>query len=370
MVTLANRAMWVKTHQKPRTIKLMTPVTVKFNASRICIVSDFHIGVHQNSQLWHNIAIKWAKWLKKELESKGVTDIMMCGDLFHYRDEVAVNTMHVVNQILTLWKDFNIIMLVGNHDAYYKDRSDVNSLSLLSGWPNITIISKLQEVDIFGKRVVFCPWGVDIKNIPPGDIIFGHMEIESFKFNHYRTCEDGFRSTDLLSKSRLIISGHFHHREEREYTAGKILYVGNPFQMDFGDVNCTKGYYIFDFNTIKYEFFENKISPKHFKLYLSQLLKNNDITSNVKGNFIKFYVDQQTTGDDIDALLKMLFKLKPLSLNVDHTMVSTYGIEEDTNYDFSGVDVPTAIEEFVNLMELDNKKDIIDYTLELYKRCK
>lgn len=348
--------------------------TIKLNKSRVCLVSDIHIGVHQNTLLWHNIAIKWAKWLQKELKKHKIKDIIICGDLFHYRDEVAVNTIHVATQILELWKDFNIVILVGNHDAYYKDRSDVNSLSILSGWPNITVVSKLTEVDLFDKKAVFCPWGTDAKEINSADIIFGHFEIQSFKLNHYKTCEDGFKSADLLKKSKLIISGHFHHREERQYSDGTILYVGNPFQMDFGDVNCTKGYYLLDFNDLSYDFFENTISPEHHKIHLSQLLRegevNMDVQNNIKGNFIKFYVDQEVTSDDVDALLKALFKLKPLSLNVDYTITMKYGLDDEAEYDFSGVDVTTAIQEFINLMELDNKNEVIDYTLELYRSCK
>ena len=74
-------------------------MAINLNAKRICIVSDIHLGIHQNSLLWHNIALKWAKWLKKELKQKKITDIIMCGDLFHYRDEVAVNTLHIANEI-------------------------------------------------------------------------------------------------------------------------------------------------------------------------------------------------------------------------------------------------------------------------------
>ena len=32
-------------------------------------------------------------------------------------------------------------------------------------------------------------------------------------------------------------------------------------------------------------------------------------------------------------------------------------------------DVVTAIEEFINLIDIENKKEVIDYTTSLYKRC-
>jgi len=349
-------------------------MTLNLNQKRVGLISDIHIGVHQNSNIWHTIVLQWAKWYTKELRKHKIKDIIICGDLFHYRHEVAVNTIHVTNQVLSLWKEFNIIMLVGNHDAYYKDRADVNSLALIDGWPNISVISETTTANFFDKKCTFCPWGVTLKEIDDADIIFGHFEIESFKFNHYKVCDAGFKSSDLLDKSQLIISGHFHHREERNYESGKILYVGNPFQMDFGDINCTKGYYILDFETLQYEFFENKKSPQHHKLMLSEMLAKKDERwkKKVAGNFVKFYVDKQVTSDDIDALLKMLTSLNPLSITVDYSHRENFKLGEESDYDFSGVDIATAIEEFINLMEIesDDKKDVVDYTLELYKRCK
>ena len=154
-----------------------------FMRSKICCISDIHVGVHQNSNQWHAITLDWAAWLRDELKSKNIKDIIISGDFFHYRDEIAVNTIHFATEVLNLWKDFNISMLVGNHDAYYKDRSDVNSLSILDGWDNITIISDITTREIFNKTITFCPWGCNIPDIPKSDVIFGHFEIQNFKQN-------------------------------------------------------------------------------------------------------------------------------------------------------------------------------------------
>ena len=100
------------------------------NKSKVCCVSDIHIGVHQNSNQWYSITKLWAEWLRDELVKRDIRDIIVCGDFFHYRDEIAVSTIHFATDILNIWRDFNIIMLVGNHDAYYKDKSDINSALL------------------------------------------------------------------------------------------------------------------------------------------------------------------------------------------------------------------------------------------------
>jgi DNA repair exonuclease SbcCD nuclease subunit len=342
--------------------------------SKICCISDIHIGIHQNSNQWHGITLKWAKWLRAELQQKGIRDIIISGDFFHYRDEIAVNTIHFATEVLDLWKNFNIIMLVGNHDAYYKDRSDVNSLSILHGRDNITVVSDLITHDVFGNKVTFCPWGCNLEDIPLSDIIFGHFEIQNFKQNSFKICSTGVKSTDLLDKSKLIISGHFHLRDERTYDSGRILYLGNPFQMDFGDIDSIKGYYILDLDTLEYEFTENKLSPKYKKIYLSKLVAQGSITENVKqefdGNFVKFIVDKNISPDEVDILMQKFYKFNPLSINVDYAVnFNKYKLDESIIHDFSGIDVETAIQEFVNIIDIENKKDVIRYTTDLYRKC-
>ena len=344
------------------------------NNSKVCCISDVHIGVHQNSSLWHDITLEWAQWLAKDLKQKNISDIIISGDFFHYRDEIAVNTMHFVTSVLNLWKDFNIIMLVGNHDAYYKDRSDVNSLSILDGWTNISVVSELTTATLFGKESTFCPWGIPSNKIDKCDVIFGHFEIQNFKQNSFKVCSSGTRAADLLKKSSLIISGHFHIRAERSYDNGTILYLGNPYQMDFGDVDSIKGYYILDFDTLKYEFTENKLSPRHHKVYLSELAKIGSITEEIKNkfnnNFVKFIIDKNISPDEVDIVLKRFGALNPVSINVDYAVnFDKYKLDESNIYDFSGIDVVTAIEEFINLIEIDNKKEVIKYTTSLYRRC-
>ena len=352
---------------------MMTSTEVFLRDTKVCCISDIHVGVHQNSNQWHEITLKWATWLAKALKKKNISDIIISGDFFHYRDEIAVNTIHFATTVLNIWEDFNIIILVGNHDAYYKDRSDVNSLSVLNGWNNITVLSSPTTVNLFNQKVTFCPWGTAISQIPKSDVIFGHFEIQSFRQNSFSICADGTRASDLLKKSSLIISGHFHLRDERHYEAGDIVYLGNPFQMDFGDAESIKGYYILDFETLDYEFTENKISPKHKKLHLSKLVEagtiTNDTKADLKGNFIKFIIDKNISPDEVDIVLQKFVSHNPVSVNIDYAVnYNKYKLDEGAIHDFSGIDAEAAIKEFIQLMDIDNKQEVIDYTVGLYRK--
>jgi DNA repair exonuclease SbcCD nuclease subunit len=346
---------------------------VRINKPKVCVISDLHLGVHTNSAVWHEIAINWANWLAKELSRKNIKDIIFCGDWHHNRSEISVNTLQVSADILDILKDFNIIAITGNHDLYYKHRTDVNSLSIYKGRKNITIFDNPYTLEAFDRTITLCPWNTNPADIPNSDIIFGHFEIETFKMNSYKVCEEGIKIKDLLQKASIIISGHFHTRHEKTFGSGTILYCGNPFQMDFGDLDNTKGYYILDLDTLEYEFNENVISPQYKKIHLSELVQLGTIDSSVRAiltnNIVKLKIDKNITQEDIDVLINKLTQLKPLNLTLDYDINFNKIGAERLEKDLSGIDIPAAIEEFVNLLDTQNKKEILSYTLELYNKC-
>tara|TARA_R110002020_G_scaffold121030_2_gene275418 strand:- start:1315 stop:2370 length:1056 start_codon:yes stop_codon:yes gene_type:complete len=347
----------------------------KIKKPKVAIFSDLHLGVHSNSVDWHGYAIEWANWFKDECKRKNIKDIIFCGDWHHNRSEISVNTLQVSADILDILSDFNIIAITGNHDMYYKHRTDVNSLSIFKKRKNVTILNYPETIEAFDRTITFCPWNTNIKELPKSDVLFGHFEIETFKMNSYKVCEEGLKVKDLLSKSELIISGHFHTRHQKKFGKGTILYVGNPFQMDFGDVNNTKGYYILNLDNMEYDFFPNNISPSYKKISLSELVREGNITPRVihsiTNNIVKLKVDMNICQDDMDVLLKKLSSLKPELLTVDYDINFNRLIDNtDDKEDLSGIDIPQAIEEFVNLLEVKNKKDIIKYTLGLYEKSK
>src|SRR5210317_2125857 len=351
---------------------MMIP-TIKKN--KVAIFSDLHLGVHSNSSEWHKYAIEWANWFREECRDKGIKDLIFCGDWHHNRSEISVNTLQVSADILDMFEEFNLIAITGNHDIYYKHRTDVNSLSIFKNRKNVTILEQYQTLEAFDKKLSFCPWNTPTKVIEKSDVIFGHFEIETFKMNAFKVCEEGVRVKDLLKKSSLVISGHFHTRHEKQYGAGTILYVGNPFQMDFGDAGNRKGYHILDLETLEYEFFENNVSPCYEKITLSELVEEGDITPIVKNkisnNIVKLKVDKNISQDDMDILTGVFNKLQPEQLSIDYDINFNRILDNrDDIEDLSGVDVEQAIEELIGTMDLDDAKSIMEYTLGLYERCK
>jgi DNA repair exonuclease SbcCD nuclease subunit len=344
-----------------------------FKKSRVAIFSDIHIGVHQNSKFWHDVSLEWAKWFVADIKKQGIEDVIFCGDYFHTRDEVSVDSLHFGTKLLELFEDLNVIMIVGNHDCFLKDSSEVNSISPYKNWRNITVVDKPLQVLYKNRKINFIPWGTHLNEIPVADFTFGHFEISLFRMNTFALCDDGFLAEEMLQKSPVVISGHFHLKDEKNYDNGKIVYVGNPFQMDFNDAGSTKGYYTMELETGEMIFTENTISPKHHNISLSYLISEKTITDKVRNlfenNLIKLKIDRRVSPDDLEFLINKFKSLRPTQFNVDYESdKSDYDLSEEKK-DFSGVDVPQAIMDFIELMDANNKKDLTKYTIELYQNC-
>mgnify|MGYP000907403887 FL=1 len=108
--------------------------------------------------------------------------------------------------------------------------------------------------------------------------------------NPHKVCDHGLDSNNLLDKAKLVISGHFHLREHRKYPNDKsILYLGSPYEMDFGERGQVKGIYFLNTETLEVELLENQLTPKHIKIKVSNLLtgviKPDSLPRLLKNNF-------------------------------------------------------------------------------------
>lgn len=345
---------------------------MKIQRSKVGICSDIHLGLHQASPMWHNIAIDFAHWFKDEMLSRGVKDIIIPGDVLHDRNEIPVPTLHYLPQFFEILKPFNIIITVGNHDCYYNNRSDVHSLLSLQGWDNITIIDQLTTFVAYDKNIAFCPWHTAVSDIPESDIIFGHFDIQTFKMAGTRICDHGVNSQDLLKKAPLIITGHYHATQHRKYEHGEILYTGSPYEHNWGEANTPKGVYTLDLKNSELEFIENVISPKHKRIRLSELVNVGRLTKGIKKEFehniIKFVIDIDTPQAQTDALISKFSSLAPLEFTVEYENAPIYTIDE-IKLEGLGVNVQDNIVQFVKTLEIDNKHDICEYLLNIYKRA-
>lgn len=347
-------------------------IQIKPKNNKVLFFSDLHLGVHQNSQTWHNICLDLAHWIASRMDENNLDTIFFAGDVFHDRHEIGVNTLHTAKKFFDILKNYQIHILPGNHDAFLSSTVEVNSVEILAQ-DNIHVYTNPTTIKVGDKLVTFCPWKTLVKNLEPVDMLVGHFEIANFRMNATKICDHGDSSTDLLRKAKAVITGHFHFREQRTYEDKYVLYLGSPYEMDFGDRDQQKGVSIVDFNNLNnIEFIVNNVTPKHYRLKISELVqkKYTNLPALIKGNIVSVYVDTKLDTLTLDLLISKLAQYGPLQFRTEFNVLDTAQIETKDIKKLS-IDIETAFHEFIEHVETRaTKKEVLEKCIELYKLCK
>jgi len=345
---------------------------IKPKNNKVLFVSDVHLGVHQNSSVWHKTAIQLAEWIALTMEEQNLNTIFFAGDVFHDRHEIGVNTLYVAKQFFEKLEKYNIYILPGNHDSFLSHTVEINSIEILAK-SNITIFKTPTTIQVCDKLVTFCPWKTNVSLLEPVDMLVGHFEIANFKMSNKEgsICSHGETATSLLQKCQCVITGHFHYRDHKQYNENKyILYLGSPYEMDFGDRGQDKGVTIIDFtNLTNTEFISNNITPKHYRVKTSDLIAKTykNISSLIHKNIISLYVDTKFDALTLDLLITKLSQYEPLIFRTEFDVLETAQVDAKDIKKFS-LDIETAFSEFVELLDTNySKKEVLNKCLDLYK---
>lgn len=337
---------------------------MKISGRYIGCFSDIHLGLGQDSKQWHKVALDFAKWASEFYKSKNIDEIIIPGDVFHNRSEISVETIDVAKKFFDYFKDFNIFISTGNHDCYYKENSSVNSISILDGWNNIKVIDKEPAIidTIYSKKISLIPWGTPINEMPESDIMFAHLEISTFYMNGYKMCEHGIESKNLFNKTKFVISGHFHKHDYREYDKGKIMYLGSPYQHNFGDCGDDRGIFILDLQNDKHEFIKNEISPKHLKIKETDELDLSKIQNNIISLILSDKDDQKT----ILELSTKISAMSPLSIRLDYDQPKDEIPLNEEVKDYNFDNILKNIEDYISTLDIEYKKEVEEQIKSIY----
>jgi hypothetical protein len=109
-------------------------------------------------------------------------------------------------------------------------------------------------------------------------------------------------------------------------------------------------------------FVENNISPKHFRL-TQDTLKNN--LNLIENNHISLVLTKKINHDDFISLQTNIANKNPLSLRTDYDEPEA-DVQIDTNKKLDSNDLLKNIEDYIETLDIENKKEVVDYVKELY----
>ena len=147
--------------------------------------TDIHYGLKQNSRLHLSDCERFIDWFIAEAKARNAETCIFLGDWHHHRASVNIATM---NQSIRDLKKLNdafekVYVILGNHDLYYREKRDLNSIEFARDLPNIVMIDEhfLQD------DVAIIPWlcGDEYKQVAKMECkyMFAHLELPYFKMN-------------------------------------------------------------------------------------------------------------------------------------------------------------------------------------------
>jgi len=223
------------------------------------------------------------------LDAHGIKTVINLGDTWDIRKDLNLNTLKSAKDMYfdeLVKRDITQYMIYGNHDIYFRNTNDVNSVDFLSDiYSNVKVIKDYDVLDFDGCKIGLVSW-INNSNYEEYlkwimncscDILGGHFEIQGFEMMRGVVSTHGF-TVDQFKRFDNVWSGHFHLQSK----SNNIHYLGNPFWTNWGEYDIKKGFHIFDTETRKLTFIENP-----FNLYVKLTYNNHVDTFDLDLNFVK-----------------------------------------------------------------------------------
>ena len=237
---------------------------------KIAIITDTHFGARNDNTNFNDYFYQFYEGqFFPFLQQNNIKTVIHLGDVMDRRKFISYRIAKDFRERFIL--PFNHLgiqlhMLVGNHDIFFKNTNDVNSLTELLGarFNNIHLYAEAQEVTFDGLPILFMPWinstnyiySMGMIDETKADICMGHLDINGFAMNKGQILAEHGYDKSTFRRFDTVMSGHFHHKSDD----GQIFYLGTPYELYWNDHNDPKGFHVFDTETRELTRIENKLT--------------------------------------------------------------------------------------------------------------
>ena len=303
---------------------------------KVAIITDTHYGARKGSKFLHDyFELFYKNVFFPALKEHGVETVIHMGDAFDSRKSIDYQSLEWAKRVVfDPLKEYDVHMIIGNHDVYYKNTNDVNSPDLLLQiYSNVKTYSKATEVNIGGLDILFLPWINQENENETYELIkktrskcaMGHLELQGFRVNRQIVMEHG---TDgkLFENFTRVYSGHYHTRSDD----GKVFYLGNPYEMYWTDVNDPRGFHIFDTETLEHTTIDNP-----YKLFYNIYYEDTNYklfnASEFKDKIVKVIVRKKSKPKDFERFIDKIHSAGVQELKI----VENFAIQESEDFEIS-----------------------------------
>jgi len=335
---------------------------------KVAIITDQHFGSRKNSKHFHDYFLKFYNDVFfPTLEKEGITTIVDMGDTFDSRKGIDFSALswaknNYYNRLREMGCEIHTI--VGNHTAYYKNTNEINAIDLLlREYENVKIYSEATEIKLDKLNVLLIPWinseneenTLKIIKKSKSPCVMGHLECKGFRIHRGYIMETG-TDVKVFDKFDRVYSGHYHTRSDN----GKVYYLGNPYEMFWNDLGDTRGFHLFDTDTMEHTPINNPYKMFYNIFYEDQNYQTFD-TREYEGKIVKLIVRKKSHPKKFEKFVDKLYNSNVHELKV----VENFQLQESEDFEaFESEDTLSILNRYVEESDINLEKSRIQEVIQ------
>jgi DNA repair exonuclease SbcCD nuclease subunit len=339
---------------------------------KVAIITDTHWCARKSSRLFQDyFELFYKNVFFPTLEQYGINTVIHMGDAFDSRksiDFVGLDwTRRVVLEPLS---QYDVHLITGNHDCYFKNTNNVNSPELLlSEYGNIRTYSEPTEIKVGDLNLLLLPW-INSENSERAlkmiqktkcKVAMGHLELNGFAPYRGHIMDSGM-DAKVFGNFKKVFSGHYHTRSNN----GTVFYLGNPYEIYWNDVNDTRGFTIFDTETFEHFSVDNPYKMFYNIYYEDTPYQTFDIRE-YENKIVRVIVRKKSNQKQFEKFIDKLYTANIHELKV----VENFQIQESEEFEaFESEDTFSILQRYVDESECElDKTTVINVLEEVYKEA-
>ena len=339
---------------------------------KIGVISDTHWSARKSSRHLHDyFELFYKNVFFPALEENGVETVIHMGDAFDNRKSIDFWGLDWTKRVvLEPLRKYETHMIVGNHDIFLRNSTEINAPSLLlNDYSNIKTYSSPTNTKVGGIDMTFIPWicsenydeTLKVIKKSKAKIAMGHLELQGFRVNKHLVMEDHGLDPNIFTKFQKVFSGHYHTRSDN----GRIFYLGNPYEMYWTDVNDTRGFHIFDTETLEHTPINNPYKL-FYNIYYEDTPHQLFDASEYQNKIVKVIVRKKSKPKDFEKFVDKLYTVGVQDLkiieNCEIQESEEFHIDDDEN-------TITILNRYIDEAEIEFDKNRIKTIFQdLYKQ--
>ena len=335
---------------------------------KVAVLNDTDCGIRNSSEIFlNNAADFYNDIFFPYCKEHDIQQIVHLGDYYDHRKFVNFKALnHNRKVFLDPMRKLGMRMdiIPGNHDTYYKNTNDLNSLKELLGYymNEVHIIMEPKVMEYGSLKMAMVPW-INQENYEStmkfieeckADWLGAHLDLAGFEMMRGIKNVHGM-DHKLFKKFELVLTGHFHVGSKQD----NIWYLGSQMEFFWSDANDPKYFHVIDTETREIERIKNPYTLFHKIVYNDEKMDYNTYdVSQLKKQFVKVVVVNKKDTFSFDRFIDRIQSVDIHELKIAENFNEFIGENvEDEAIEFD--DTPTLVDSYIDGVETDLDKDKI-----------